>query len=521
MSYGEQLILQELLQELLQKGYISPAPANCPWAAPIFLLKKGNGDAPGPASARWRIITDYRALNALTTPSTYVPPSVREILDSLVHKKIFSRTDNLSGFYQSALAEEDREKTTFTCFTPQGRKSYFFNVSCLGLQGAPASYQLFMENCIEGIQDVWCYIDDLGYASNTMEEHVVLLEKVFQRLSDNHVYLNPKKCLWGVASMEFLGMLISHNRVRIADDKLQGLRDFPVPKSFEDTRRFYGFANYMSQFVPNFSARVVTISDMLKGQQVKKRKFVWPAAAQEEFDAIRLALMQSAGLVIPDLKGTFAVETDASMLGMGAVLFQVVQDRVVAEAESVAEATGMVPAVSAAVPGDPSSAALPVTTGYTQRLVPVWYLSRKFNKAEQNYNTRDREALAVVWALRKLRSYLLLRPFVLFSDHESLAGFKTQASLKGKDWRHQEIIGEFDFQQRYRRGELLLAPDALSRAFDQRHETSGTWAEVDHELPGAALVAAAVGEADSGAGCGVQDSSGGSSQHTCRGMESG
>ena len=444
MSYGEQLLLMDLLKELLDKGYISPAPANSPWSAPIFLLKKGAGDKPGPTSARWRVITDYRALNALTKPSVYVPPSVREVIDSLVHKRVFSRSDNLSGFYQAALAVEDREKTTFTCFTPEGKRSFFFNVSCLGLQGAPSSYQLFMEDVIAGIPDVVCYIDDLAYSSNNMTEHAALLRVVFQRLSDNKVYLNAAKCQWGMESMDFLGMHISHNRVQISQDKVQGLRDYPVPRSFEEVRRFVGFANYMGQFVPNFSRSIVTITDMLKAQKEVKRAFKWNEAAQQEFDGIRQGLMDAAGLVIPDLRGDFVVETDASGLGMGAVLFQ-----------------------------------------YTRsRLVPVWYMSRKFSGAEIGYNTRDREALAVVWALGKCRQYLALRPFVLYSDHESLAGFKTQPGLKGKDWRQQEYVGEFDFQQRYRKGELMVAPDALSRAFDGRVQSSSVWQEVDHELFG-------------------------------------
>jgi len=444
MSYGEQLLLMDLLRELLAKGYISPAPANCGWSAPIFLLKKGAGDKPGPTSARWRVITDYRALNALTKPSVYVPPSVREVLDSLVHKRVFSRSDNLSGFYQAALAVEDREKTTFTCFTPEGKKSYFFNVSCLGLQGAPSSYQLFMEDVIAGIPGVVCYIDDLAYASDTMEEHAALLRVVFQRLSDNKVYLNAAKCQWGLASMDFLGMHVSHNRVQISEDKVQGLRDYPVPKSFDDVRRFVGFANYMGQFVPDFSKSIVSLTDMLKEQQKVKKKFVWPAAAQLEFDAVRAALMAAAGLVIPDLRGQFVIETDASGLGMGAVLYQFTDER----------------------------------------LVPVWYMSRKFTETETRYNTRDREALAVVWALRKCRPYVALRPFILYSDHESLAGFKVQPGLKGKDWRQQEFIGEFEFEQRYRKGALLVAPDALSRAFDDRVQSSSVWHEVEHEMYG-------------------------------------
>ena len=454
MSQGQRLLLMELLKELLDKGYISPAPDNSQWSAPIFLLKKGDGNKPGPVSANWRLITDFRALNALTKPSVYVPPSVREVLDALVHKKVFSRSDNLSGFYQAALAEEDRIKTTFTCFTPEGHKrSYYFNVSCLGLQGAPSSYQLFMEDVIAGIPDVVCYIDDLAYASNTLEEHAVLMRTVFTRLRQNQVYLNAAKCQWGLAGMDFLGMHVSHNHVRISDDKVQGLRDYPVPKSFEDVRRFVGFANYVGQFVCNFSTQVLTLTDMLKQQKEVKKKFVWPAAAEEEFNSIREKLIASAGLVIPDLRGEFVVETDASGLGMGAVLYQFIRG-----------------------PG-----------GEEGRLVPVWFMSRKFADAEVNYNTRDREALAVTFALLKCRQYLLLSRFVLYSDHESLANFKVQPGLKGKDWRHQEIVGEFDFVQRYRKGELMVAPDALSRAFDDRVTAYTVWAEVDHMVHRAAL----------------------------------
>ena len=454
MSWGQRLKLAELLTELLDKGYISPAPDNTQWSAPIFLLKKGEGNKPGPVSLNWRLITDFRALNALTKPSVYVPPSVREVLDSLVHKKVFSRSDNLSGFYQAALAEEDRIKTTFTCFTPTGEKrSYYFNVSCLGLQGAPSSYQLFMEDVIAGIPDVVCYIDDLAYASNTLAEHAVLLRKVFTRLRQNQVYLNATKCRWGLAGMDFLGMHVSHNHVRISDEKVQGLTEYPVPKTFEELRRFVGFANYVGQFIGNFSTQIVGLTDMLKQQAEKKKKFVWTATAQQEFDSVRSKLIASAGLVIPDLRGEFVVETDASGLGMGAVLYQFLR--------GPAEGEG--------------------------RLVPVWFMSRKFNEAEVNYNTRDREALAVTWALLKCKPYLLMKKFVLYSDHESLAGFKVQPGLKNKDWRHQEFVGEFDFEQRYRQGALMVAPDALSRAFDNRVMSNTVWSEVDHILHGAAL----------------------------------
>ena len=320
MSYGEQLLLMELVKELLDKGYISPAPKGCPWSAPVFLLKKGNADRPGPVTNRYRIVTDYRALNLLTVPSVYVPPCVRDVLNALVNKKIFSKSDNLSGFYQAALAEEDRVKTTFSCFTPDGLRSYFFNVACLGLQGTPSTYQLFMEQCIDGIPGVWCYLDDLVYASDTLEEHLVLIRQVFERLASNQVYLNALKCKWCKPDLDFLGMHIAHNHVTISEEKVQGLKDFPVPRSQADVRRFVGFATYLSQFVPNFAAEMVVLTDMMKAGV--KKKFVWTTEAQKQFDGIRTKLIASVGLMLPNLRGNFVLETDASGEGMGAVLYQ-------------------------------------------------------------------------------------------------------------------------------------------------------------------------------------------------------
>ena len=440
LSYGEQLILMELLQEMLAKGYLSPAPRGTLWSAPVILLKKGNADRPGPITNRYRIVTDYRALNALTVPSVYVPPCVRDVLDALVHKRLFSKSDNLSGFYQAALAEEDRIKTTFTAFTPDGPRSYYFNVACLGLQGTPSTYQLFMEQCIDGIPGVWCYLDDLVYASNTLEEHLVLIRQVFERLAANQIYLNALKCVWCKSSLDFLGMHIAHNHVTMSAEKVQGLRDYPVPKSQAEVRRFVGFATYLSHFVPNFSAEMDVLTDMLKAGV--KKKFAWTGEAQLHFDSIRAKLIASAGLILPDLRGVFVLETDASADGMGAVLYQLVQER----------------------------------------LMPVWYLSRKLNSAERNYNTRDREMLAVIFALKKCRQYLAMRPFVLYSDHESLANFKVQPGLTGRDWRFQEYLAQFQIEQRYRKGEDMTVPDALSRAFDARVQTASVWADVEHEL---------------------------------------
>ena len=408
-----------------------------------MVIRKG-GNRPG-IKNQWRIVTDYRGLNKLTVDGTYAPPVIRDLLERLVGKKFFSKSDNVGGFYQLPLLPEDYEKTAFVVPTPTGQKTYMFTVASLGLQGCPSTYQQFMEEVLEGINDVTAYLDDVIYASNTWEEHLQTLDEAFARLAKNKVYLHPLKCEWGVTEIEYLGMKVSHNRISIADDKLAALKAYTPPTDFKGVRRFLGFCQYLAHFIPNYSSKVSSISDMLKGAD-KKKKFIWTSACQEAFEAVLKDLAKSQGLGIPNKNGQMVLETDASGLGVGACLYQFVNDR----------------------------------------LVPLWYLSKKFSRAEQNYSTRDREALAVIYALRKLEQYLLGKPFILYSDHESLSKFASQPNLQGRDWRYQETVSQFQFEQRYRKGELMTVPDALSRAFDDK-ESLGVWHELEHTDKGSII----------------------------------
>ena len=444
LSAEQMEVAQEIIRDAMHLGIMAEAPKGCLWGAPIMVIRKG-GNRPG-VKNQWRIVTDYRGLNKLTEDGTYAPPVIRDLLERLVGKKFFSKSDNVGGFYQLPLLPEDYEKTAFVVPTKTGQKTYMFTVASLGLQGCPSTYQQFMEEVLEGINDVTAYLDDIIYASNTWEEHLQTLDEAFARLAKNKVYLHPLKCEWGVTEIEYLGMKVSQNRISIADDKLAALKAYSPPTDFKGVRRFLGFCQYLAHFIPNYSSKVSSISDMLKGAD-KKKKFVWTSACQEAFESVLKDLASSQGLGIPNKDGQLVLETDASGLGVGACLYQFVNDR----------------------------------------LVPLWYLSKKFSRAEQNYSTRDREALAVIYALRKLEQYLLGKPFILYSDHESLSKFATQPFLQGRDWRYQETVAQFQFEQRYRKGELMTVPDALSRAFDDK-ESLGVWHDLEHDDKGSIIV---------------------------------
>ena len=187
---------------------------------------------------------------------------------------------------------------------------------------------------------------------------------------------------------------------------------------------------------------MASLTDLIRdtNKYTKQHIFLWTNHHQEVFDNIKEDLIKNPGLLMPDPKGEFILETDASGDGCGAVLYQMVKGT----------------------------------------LYPVWYLSKKFSEAERNYNTRDREALAIIWAFKKCQSYLALRPFIVYSDHESLSKFIDQPKLKGRDWRWAELISAFKFVQRYRKGEEMVIPDTLSRAFAQG-VPEGVWDDIEHD----------------------------------------
>ena len=210
------------------------------------------------------------------------------------------------------------------------------------------------------IKGTHVYLDDIIYATKTWEEHLLLLEQAFKRLHENKVYLHPLKCEWAVLSIEYLGLRVSHNHVQITDEKIAAIEAYTEPDSYPAVRRFLGFAQYLAHFIPHYATTAAVISDLLKGADTKK-KFIWPLACSVAFKRICKELIQSVGLAMPDKEGDLVVETDASGLGVGACLYQFIDDK----------------------------------------LVPIWYLSKKFSSAEANYSTRDREALAVIYALNK------------------------------------------------------------------------------------------------------------------------
>lgn len=222
--------LRKHLLDLLASEIIEES--NSPYASPVVLVRKKNGDL--------RMVVDYRKLNKLTKRDAIPLPRIEETFTLLSGSKWFSVLDLKSGYYQLEVEESDRPKTAFT--TPFG--NWQFRRLPQGLTNSPAMFQRTMEKVMAGLnlQEVIAFLDDLIIFSDTLEQHEDRLMKVLQRISAFGLKLAPSKCRFFQTSVKYLGHVISAQGIHPDPDKISAIKEWPIPKTVRDLRGFLGFA---------------------------------------------------------------------------------------------------------------------------------------------------------------------------------------------------------------------------------------------------------------------------------------
>ena len=160
--------LMKLVGDMLDEGVIEESDS--PWGSPVVLVKKKDGSL--------RFCVDYRRLNAVTRKDIFPLPRIDDLLDQLARKKVFSTLDAKSGYWQIKMADKAKAKTAFV--TMNGL--YEFRVMPFGLCNAPATFQRLMQKVLAGLPFCSVYVDDIIVFSDTWEEHMEHLRKVFARL---------------------------------------------------------------------------------------------------------------------------------------------------------------------------------------------------------------------------------------------------------------------------------------------------------------------------------------------------
>lgn len=385
-------------------------PSKSEWASPIVLVPKKDGTI--------RFCVDFRALNAVTKKDVYPLPRIDDVIDALGKARIFSTLDLASGYWQIPMAPEDIPKTAFIT-----RKGLFeFLRMPFGLCNAPSTFQRAMDVMLSGLTWDLClvYIDDIIVYSSDFNTHLKHLSRVFDRVIDAGYHLRRDKCHFCCQQVLYLGHLVSARGVEPDPAKVLAIKQLRPPRNPHEVRQFLGLTGYYRRFIKDYAKLARPLFELIKQQA----SFKWTPQRESSFNALRLSLMIHPVLIFPDFSQPFVLQTDASDVGIGAILAQ-------------KDSQGHEHVVS--------------------------YYSRVLSPAESHYSTFEKETLAAVAACHHFRIYLLPRPFDLYTDNSALTYILRMKEPNARVTRWILQLQEYHFSIHYRPGTANANADALSR----------------------------------------------------------
>ncbi|QRV80898.1 Retrotransposable element Tf2 protein [Ceratobasidium sp. AG-Ba] len=413
MTPAESEALEKYIEQELKDGKIRRSQSSM--AAPCFYVNKADGGL--------RLVVDYRKLNAITKPYRFPMPVQTELLEQLKDAKIFSKMDIRWGFNNIRIREGDEWKTAFR--TRWG--TYETLVMPFGIINGPAYFQAYVNDIFKDLigVNVVVYMDDILVFSRNREDHIKHVREVLKRLRANHLFLKPHKCHFFTTETSFIGIVISPEGISMEKEKVKAILEWKAPTTVKQVQAFLGLAGFYRRWVENFSTKAKPLTELTR----KGIKFKWTDREEKAFQDIKEAITKEPVLIHPKPDEPYILETDASGVALGAVLSQ---------------------------------------KGDDGRLHPIAYLSQSFTPPQRNYDTYDKELLAIVHALEHWR--LLLEgtkiPITVYTDHRNLQYWQEAKVWNRRHARWYLLLASFNYQIVYRPGKMSEKPDALSRRHD-------------------------------------------------------
>ncbi|CAF1493877.1 unnamed protein product [Adineta steineri] len=357
--------VKEEIQRNITNGILEKIDTS-QWAAPIVPVRKPSG--------KIRICGDFKVtINSQMLVDQHPIPSIDELLTRLNNGEKFTKLDLTDAYLQVELDDSSKELVVIN--TPLGLFKY--NRMPFGISNAPAVFQRTIDQVLAGVSNSIAYLDDILITGKDEEEHLATLELVLTKLADFGLRCNMEKCSFFQDEVVYLGYVINSNGKQPDPTRVIAIQDLPAPTDVKQVEAFIGKINYYGKFIANFSHHCAPLNRLRQNNV----KWNWDSSCQKSFDTLKKQLAETTMLVHFDQQLPLILATDASSYGIGAVLMHRYADG-------------------------------------TEK--PIAHASKTLNSAERNYSQIEKEALSIVYGVKKFHQYLAAKSFELVTDHRPL-----------------------------------------------------------------------------------------------------
>ena len=409
--------VDKAIEDMLRAGIIEKSHSS--YCNPLRIVVKNDKSV--------RVCLDARYINEIIEAEHESPPLINELMQKFYGVSYMSLTDLATGYWQIPLHESSRGYTAFL----HNSKMYQFCRIPFGLKTAGSAFiralNMALGNQFEKILTV--YIDDLLIAtSGSIHDHLEKINSVFSILQEKNFTLKLDKSIFCQTKVNFLGYELSIEGVKPIPDRLEFIKKFSKPENKVQLQRFIGVCTYYRQFTVRHSNLLEPFRDLLK----EKKIWIWTDDHDQAFENMKQAFVDCIKLnhFIPGAR--YKLQTDASNYGISGILYQHDRDN-------------------------------------NHRIVSL--VSRCLNAAELNYTTTEKELLAIVYSVVKLRTYLIGAGFDIITDHKALTFLNSTAYLNARLIRWSIILQQYDFTVSHCTGKDNIVADFFSRNPEGKFET--------------------------------------------------
>nr|GEY88803.1 DNA-directed DNA polymerase [Tanacetum cinerariifolium] len=399
-------VIKKEVEKLFDAGLIYPI-SNSPWVSPIHCVPKKGGMTvikndenelvPTRLVTGSRVCIDYRKLNEATRKDHFPLPFMDQMLERLAGNEYYCFIDGFFGYFQILIDPTDQEKTTFTY--PYG--TFAYKRMPFGLCNVPGTFQLCMmaifHDMIKKTMEV--FMDDFSVFENSFSTCLTNLENMIKRCEDTKVALNWEKSHFMVKEGIVLGHKISKKGIEVDKAKIEVISKLPHPTTVKGIRIFLGHAGSYRCFIKDF----LKISRPMTHLLEKNSPFIFSNECIQALRTLKGKLTEASILIAPNWDQPFELMCDASDYVVGAVLGQRIK----------------------------------------KHFRPIHYASKTMNQAEANYTTTEKEMIAVVYAFKKFRSYLIMNKSIVYTDHSTLKYLFAKKDAKARAVLEQRIEKHF------------------------------------------------------------------------------